>query len=662
MIWLTPLTGLILAGITLPLLLALYFLKLRRRKRAAPTTMLWRRAVEDIRANAPFQRLRPSWLLLLQLLVLILVALAVMQPRLDLGASSGGRVVILIDNSASMNTTDAPGGRSRLDEAKRLAKERIGKLMSGGLFSGAPSEVMVIAFSDRAEVRSPFSGSREQVLASVDAIEPTDAPTRIGEAITLARAFTTQVNPDAPDPTPERPAQLELFSDGRIPDLGQQTPRTGEALRYVVTGSAETQNAGIEALAGDRTPTRPEEIEVFAAFRNLGSDAVTSDAQLNVDGSTRAITPKPIVIAAAREESGRFDPGVARLTFRPFEQTRRGIVEVRLLKEDAYPVDNVARLVTAAPKRLRVALVGEGVDILGVLLDGMPLAELVRFNCSAFDAEIDAGRAGGDRFDVIVVVGCWPSKLVQGRILSFGVPTSDNAPAFNPYGTKSGVRVASARRDHPVLQSVNLDELVIANMTAVAPSREVQVLADSIEGPVITYGQRGGIQTIVVALDPLDSNWPFQRGFVNFVANSVEWLGSLGDAAIGSTIAPGDVITARLPSNASDIVLTLPDGQQEKPSVSDPTQFVWGPVRRAGVYQLAWSSKGEPASRLFAVNMLDPDESRISAVTAVSFGNERITGRVGGGGMLTDLWPWAIGACLLLLAAEWWVYHRRHWM
>ena len=91
MIWLTPLTGLILAGITLPLLLALYFLKLRRRKRAAPTTMLWRRAVEDIRANAPFQRLRPSWLLLLQLLVLILVALAVMQPRLDLGASSGGR-------------------------------------------------------------------------------------------------------------------------------------------------------------------------------------------------------------------------------------------------------------------------------------------------------------------------------------------------------------------------------------------------------------------------------------------------------------------------------------------------------------------------------------------------------------------------------------------
>ncbi|MBM4113808.1 MAG: VWA domain-containing protein, partial [Phycisphaerae bacterium] len=138
MTWLTPLTGIILAAVTLPLLLALYILKLRRRRRAAPSTLLWTRAVEDLRANAPFQRLRPSWLLLLQLLVLVLVALAVMQPRMDLGATRGGRVVILVDNSASMNTTDAPGGRTRLEQAKRQAKERISKLMSGGLFSGAP--------------------------------------------------------------------------------------------------------------------------------------------------------------------------------------------------------------------------------------------------------------------------------------------------------------------------------------------------------------------------------------------------------------------------------------------------------------------------------------------------------------------------------------------
>lgn len=661
MTWLTPVAGLVLAGITLPLLLVLYFLKLRRRKRQAPTTLLWRRAVEDLRANAPFQRLRPSWLLFLQILVLVLVALAVMQPRLDLGASRGGRVVILIDNSASMNTVDGEGAKPRLDEAKRLAKDRITKLMSGGLFSGAPSEVMVIAFAERAEVRSPFSGSREAVLASVDAIEPTDGASRIGEALTLARAFTTQVNPDAVDAAPERPAQLELFSDGRIADLGQQTLRDGEGLTYVPIGDPKTMNAGIEALAADRSAAKPEEIEVFAAFRNTGDEAVSSDTQLSVDGSVLAVT-KPQTLPAARREGGRFDPGVARLTFKPFEQPRRGIVEVRLLREDAYMIDNAARLVTTAPKRLRVALVADDASLLKTLLDGLPLAELVPFTCESFAAELTAGKAGTDRFDVIVAIGCWPAALTQGRLLFFGVPEGEHAPAFNPFGTKESVRIASAVRDHPVLRAVNLDDVVIATMTATAPSREVQVIAESIDGPVIAFGQRDAIQAIVVPFDPLDSNWPFQRSFVNFVANSVEFLGSLGDPAVGGTLAPGEVITARLPAAAKSVELLLPDGRKETLAVPDPTQFVWGPVRRAGVYELGWTAGSQRESRLFAVNMLDADESNVSTVPQIEIGTERITGKNRGGGMLTDLWPWAIGACLLLLAAEWWVYHRRHWM
>lgn len=662
MTWLTPLAGAILAAITLPLLLALYILKLRRRRRAAPSTLLWTRAVEDLRANAPFQRLRPSWLLLLQLLVLVLVALAVMQPRMDLGASRGGRVVILVDHSASMNTTDAAGGRSRLEQAKRLAADRVSKLMSGGLFSGAPSEVMVIAFSDRAEVRSPFSGSLEQVKSSIEGIEATDAPTRIGEALTLARAFTTQVDPDAPNSAPERPAQLELFSDGRISDLGEQSLRGGESLSYTMVGSDATANAGLETVAADRTSAKPEEIEVFAAFRNTGPEAVSGDAQLVVDGIVRAVTPRPVAIAAAREQSGRFDPGVSRLTFAPFEQSRRGVVEVRWLAEDAYMVDNSASLAMAPPKRLRVALVGDKAEVLRMLLEGMPLAELHFYGCDEFASALADGRVGSDRHDVIVLVDCWPEGLRSGRILSFGVPKGAEAPTFNPYGLKERVRVASAVREHPILRSVNLDEVVVAEMTATAPTREVQVLADSIDGPVIAFGQRGALQAVVVPFHPLDSNWPLLRSFVNFVANSVEWLGSLGDPAVGGALAPGDVITARLPADARDVSLRLPDDSRESLVVPDPSRFVWGPLRRAGVYELSWTSRGERESRLFPVNMLDPAEGRVAALADITLGTETIVGRGAGGGMLTDLWPWAIGACLMLLLAEWWVYHRRHWM
>ena len=58
MSWLTPLTGLLVAAFAVPPLLLLYFLKLRRVHRDIPSTMLWTRSVEDVRANAPFQRIR----------------------------------------------------------------------------------------------------------------------------------------------------------------------------------------------------------------------------------------------------------------------------------------------------------------------------------------------------------------------------------------------------------------------------------------------------------------------------------------------------------------------------------------------------------------------------------------------------------------------------
>ena len=68
MTFLAPSAGLLAAAFVVPLLLSLYFLKLRRRPVRVSSTMLWRRAVHDLQVNAPFRMIKPSWLLLLQLL------------------------------------------------------------------------------------------------------------------------------------------------------------------------------------------------------------------------------------------------------------------------------------------------------------------------------------------------------------------------------------------------------------------------------------------------------------------------------------------------------------------------------------------------------------------------------------------------------------------
>ncbi len=97
------------AGVVVPLLLLLYFLKLRRLMLRIPTTLLWRESTQDLQVNVPFQRLRASLLLFLQLLLLAALLAALAQPVLQTEAPPSARVILLIDRSASMNATDAEG-------------------------------------------------------------------------------------------------------------------------------------------------------------------------------------------------------------------------------------------------------------------------------------------------------------------------------------------------------------------------------------------------------------------------------------------------------------------------------------------------------------------------------------------------------------------------
>src|SRR5438477_5690166 len=113
--FLSPLPAAIAAAVAVPALLVLYFLKLKRREMAVSSTLLWKKAIQDLQVNAPFQKLRRNLLLLLQLLLLILLVLALSRPVSNYRPGAGAVTVILIDRSASMSAKD-DDGKTRLDE------------------------------------------------------------------------------------------------------------------------------------------------------------------------------------------------------------------------------------------------------------------------------------------------------------------------------------------------------------------------------------------------------------------------------------------------------------------------------------------------------------------------------------------------------------------
>ena len=208
---------------------------------------------------------------------------------------------------------------------------------------------------------------------------------------------------------------------------------------------------------------------------------------------------------------------------------------------------------------------------------------------------------------------------------------------------------------------MNLDGLFIHKLHKIVPAGSAKVLVESVEGPIILEIDRGNIQMLHVAFDPLDSNWPIERSWANFIANAMEYLGSLGDAVVRSGIEPGAALTTRLPAVAQEVLLRLPDGEEIELEPADPTAFAWGPARRVGLYELTWTKpEGGEGRRVFAVNQFDSEEGRIAAAESISFSVDEVRGTSGQRGTRwTGLWPWLLGVAMVLLLLEWWMWQRR---
>src|SRR4051812_29170988 len=93
-----------------------YILKIRLRRVPGSTLMFWRQIFEEKKPRSIWQRLRHLLSLLLQLAFLTLLVLALADPIFRWQRSQARRLVLVVDNSASMNANDVRP--SRLEAAK----------------------------------------------------------------------------------------------------------------------------------------------------------------------------------------------------------------------------------------------------------------------------------------------------------------------------------------------------------------------------------------------------------------------------------------------------------------------------------------------------------------------------------------------------------------
>ncbi|MHB9078237.1 MAG: VWA domain-containing protein [Pirellulaceae bacterium] len=626
----------------------LYFLKLKRQRLVVPSTYLWMRTVEDLHVNTIWQRLRRNLLLFLQLLLIALLMLALLRPGWRGTELTDERLILLLDNSASMSATDERP--SRLEQAKQGALALVDQMTSGHV-------AMIISFSDTAQTQS-YNASRRTLRRQIEAIAPTNHGTDIREALSAAAGLA---NPGLTRLAGNQavneslPATLYILSDGgfaAVPDfsLGNLTPV------FLPSGQPTHDNLAIVALAADRNPEQPARMQAFVSVANFSDESATVVLELFLDDQSLDLVELTV---SAREEAGwHFD----------LPDLEEGVLKVVLHHADALSLDNVAYTAINRPRLSRVLVVSPGNDALRTALDTGQIHEIAEVTLAEPAILADAvhrEQVEAGMYDLIIYDRCQPTRLPQANTLFLGsLPPGDAWKAGPPGGPPT---IIDMDRVHPLTQLVDMSDVRIADGRPLLPPIGSTVLFDSVIGPLLAIGPREGFEDAVCGF-PLfveengesipNSTWPLRPSFPVFVYNAVRYLGgSRGSLSIAS-LAPGSPITLRSPAHISEITVTSPSGQRQQLQRAGQTPFVYADTQELGVYAVSEGPDRQIVQR-FAVNLFDPQESDLRPRPSLDLGHETVQSQAGSQPARKELWKWILGVGLVVLVLEWYIYNRR---
>lgn len=656
-----PLQWLLILAVP-PAVLSLYFLKLKRRELAVPSTLLWRKTLEDVHVNSIWQRLRKNLLLYLQLLFLFLLILACLRPGWSGQIRIGERRIYVIDNSASMQATDV--SPSRLDAAKKKVRE----LLSD---TSADDVGMVIAFSDRADVRQGFTKDRNRLFSAVDSIPITSRGTDVSEAL---RAAAGLANPGRSSfdnlsdimVADAIPATVYLLSDGAFGDLGDFD--LGKLkIEYIPIGEPKTNNLGIVSFAVQRNEDKASKLEAFARIVNHGSEKVNFSASLEFDG---VLLDASVGSVDAGEEAG---------VLFELTDTDEGQLKLTLDYDDPLKVDNVAYAAIRPAKQISVLLVTPGNKALETAMqtDRVQQVASVLIESPAFLTDPKYLSATLDsKYDLIVFDQCSPTQMPSSNTLFIGSvpPVSPTASADESktsgwkFGEPQGPAIIlDVNRNNSITQYLEMASVSIVEARTIDAGESGTVLMTSDIGPVFSVAPRGPYQDAVLGFSivqavgdgvGVNTDWGIRRSFPVFVYSTIEYLGGGITESSSPSVQPGWPIGLMLSSRFKDFRVVSPDGKTTELTRGEESRFTFTKTEEPGIYQVFANGVEKPVES-FCVNLFSNRESDLEVADSIKMGYEKVAATSATIQARIEIWRWILLFCLGLLVVEWIVFNRR---
>ncbi len=596
---------------TLPVVIVFYMLKRRRTVRLVSSTLLWQKFLAETQANAPFQKLRNNWLLILQLLMLALAVFALARPYFSATTQEPGLVVVILDGSASMQARDE--SPNRFEAARKEALKLVDGLKD-------TDQMIVLLSAGNTVVRQSPTAEKATLRRVLEECQPGDTPTRVEEAFKLAQTLSKN----------RANVEVHFFSDGALTAAEDLTSIKLPVVYHQFGKRAN--NAGITAMDVRPHPEDPAQRVVFASVFNAATNAQTVSAELRFNGQ---FVDTKVLNLPARE--------VASTVFAA-EQKQSGTYTLKLKADDDLAADNEASIISKMPRPVKVLLVTGGNRFLEKALRAVVNVEL-----STASQLTSSGRG----YDIVVLDSVIPLSVPEVNTLAMHVGSTN---WFETWRRVEGPAIVDWNANHPLMRFVTWDNVQVAETLGVKAPSWGLVLVEAQQTPLVIAGEKGRQRLVWVGFDSLQSTWPLRVSFPIFMANAMEWLNPQQSDASQFTLQAGNAFRQPLFGTVAEATVTLPKGDKKEIKLGEQAkELIWSETYKVGIYKANYGTN----ETSFTVNLMDPAESDITPRSQVPVGAQgtaaaSVTKRAN-----LEYWRWFVMAALAVLMFEWWYYHRR---
>jgi Ca-activated chloride channel family protein len=601
----------------IPIILLLYFMRPRRQERVIGSTLLWQQAMQDLQASRPWQRLRITPLLLLQLLAAIAIILVLVRPAIFTSSPLSGNTIIILQASASMQATDVTS--NRFENAKNTIADYIDQL-------GPDDHLSLITMARTPQVLIANAQDKGQLQAALQRAKVTNQEADLEQALSLAGSLAAN----------QTGTQVLVIGDGHVLNSNQRLD-TPFPVRYQEVGT-DAPNVALMALSARSVDG------TLTAFAQVANDSHTQRSipvELYADGKLFGV--KTVTL----------DPGTSgAVQWSPLNQAT-SMIHARLLSQDAMSIDHEAWSLVGSAAHGRVLLVTKGNMYLETALR-------LQSNVTLYEITPDKYPSITSNYDLTVFDNYMPPKTPTGNLL-FVDPPGNNS-VFGTSGPLTGVSHSSAGED-PAHLLDNVDLSSIHTMRAshqIKPAIWEHTVINTPETPLLIAGEHNGQRNAVLGFDLHDTDLPLQPAFPIMMLNMLNWF---LPAPVGGNgqVSAGLPVSVQSWPGANQVTITGPD--QQATTVGPPFPVIpYTKTNDVGIYQVTQHVHGQKLNGAFTVNLFSPIQSQLAPAKSLPINHSVnvATNPTLVSHQLREIWPWIAAILLLILCAEWYLFSRNY--